>query len=74
MFASTSLLGITGADVFSAPSKDAQSIRPALISAIEEVLDDLQTVYDTIATTAKDHIHSEYIFFTPRKLKSDVAS
>jgi translation initiation factor eIF-2B subunit beta len=41
------------------PSKSADSIRPALVSAIEEVLDDLETVFDTVSSTAKDHIHSE---------------
>ena len=40
-------------------SKNAESIRPALVSAIEEVLDDLETVFDTVSSTAKDHIHSE---------------
>lgn len=43
------------------PSKpsNAQSIRPALISAVEEVIDDLGTVFDNVASTAKDYIHSE---------------
>ena len=41
------------------PSKSAESIRPALVSAIEEVLDDLDTVFETVSSTAKDHIHSE---------------
>jgi translation initiation factor eIF-2B subunit beta len=39
--------------------KNAQSIRPALVSAIEEVLDDLETVYENVSNSAKDHIHSE---------------
>jgi len=39
--------------------KSAESVRPALVSAIEEVLDELETVFDTVSNTARDHIHSE---------------
>ncbi|PVF98854.1 nagb/rpia/CoA transferase-like protein [Serendipita vermifera] len=44
--------------------KNAQSIRPALVSAIEEVLDDLETVYENVSNSAKDHIHSDEIVLT----------
>ncbi|KAG8835362.1 GCD complex subunit gcd7 [Serendipita sp. 399] len=46
------------------PTKSAQSIRPALISAIEEVMDELETVLDNVSGTAKDHIHSDEIVLT----------
>lgn len=57
LFSSSTFLGNTPAK----RSKNAQSIRPALISAIEEVVDDLETVFDSVSSTAKDHIHSEYV-------------
>lgn len=57
MFSSIFASGRT--DLATKSSKSAESIRPALVSAIEEVLDDLDTVFDTVSTTAKDHIHSE---------------
>lgn len=40
-------------------SKKASSIKPALIDAIQEVIDELETVYENIAKNARDHIHSE---------------
>ncbi|CAG7846243.1 Probable translation initiation factor eIF-2B subunit beta AltName: Full=eIF-2B GDP-GTP exchange factor subunit beta [Serendipita indica DSM 11827] len=46
------------------PKKSAQSIRPALISAIEEVMDELETVFETVSSSAKDHIHSDEIVLT----------
>lgn len=55
LFAQTSFPG----GVSATSSKSAQSARPALVSAIEEVLDDLETVFDNVSNTAKDHIHSE---------------
>jgi translation initiation factor eIF-2B subunit beta len=57
----SSIFGSTAnrTDSTTRPSKNAESIRPALVSAIEEVLDDLETVFDTVSSTAKDHIHSE---------------
>ena len=38
----------------------AQKIKPALIDAIQEVIDELETVYENIAKNARDYIHSEY--------------
>jgi len=37
----------------------AQSLKPVLMEAIQDVVDELETVYDNISKTAKDHIHSE---------------
>ena len=37
----------------------AQSIKPVLMEAIQDVLDELETVYDNVSKGAKDHIHSE---------------
>jgi translation initiation factor eIF-2B subunit beta len=37
----------------------AQSIKPLLMEAIQDVLDELETVYDNVSKGAKDHIHSE---------------
>lgn len=38
----------------------AKTLKPVLMEAIQDVLDELETVYDNIAKNAKDHIHSEY--------------
>ncbi|KAG9055018.1 GCD complex subunit gcd7 [Serendipita sp. 407] len=54
----------TRANQSAKPTKSAQSIRPALISAIEEVMDELETVLDNVSNTAKDHIHSDEIVLT----------
>jgi translation initiation factor eIF-2B subunit beta len=37
----------------------AKTLKPVLMEAIQDVLDELETVYDNIAKNAKDHIHSE---------------
>lgn len=39
----------------------AQGLKPVLLEAIQDVLDELETVYDNISKGAKDHIHSEYV-------------
>ena len=39
----------------------AQSIKPALIDAIQEVVDELETVYENVAKNSRDHIHSEWV-------------
>ena len=31
------------------------------MEAIQDVLDELETVYDNVSKNAKDHIHSEYV-------------
>lgn len=42
-------------------SRKAQSIKPALIDAIQEVVDELETVYENVAKNSRDHIHSEWV-------------
>lgn len=37
----------------------AQNLRPVLLEAVQDVLDELETVYDNLSKGAKDHIHSE---------------
>ena len=37
----------------------AQGLKPVLMEAIQDVLDELETVYDNVSKNAKDHIHSE---------------
>lgn len=41
------------------PDSFARVLKPLLMEAIQELLDDLETVYENIARNAKDHIHSE---------------
>ena len=41
------------------PDSFARVLKPLLMEAIQDVLDDLETVYENIARNAKDHIHSE---------------
>ena len=41
------------------PDSFARGIKPVLMEAIQDVLDELETVYDNISKNAKDHIHSE---------------
>lgn len=49
--------------------RKAVSVKPALIGAIEEVIDELETVYENVAKNARDHIHSEYV---AQAIKRDV--
>ena len=42
------------------PDSFAKGLKPVLMEAIQDVLDELETVYDNISKNAKDHIHSEY--------------
>lgn len=41
------------------PDSFAKGLKPVLMEAIQDVLDELETVYDNISKNAKDHIHSE---------------
>ena len=43
------------------PDSFARSLKPVLMEAIQDVFDELETVYDSISKSAKDHIHSEYV-------------
>jgi translation initiation factor eIF-2B subunit beta len=45
-------------------NRKASSIKPALIDAIQEVIDELETVYESVAKNARDHIHSEFSSLT----------
>ena len=44
-----------------AASRKAQGIKPALVGAIQEVVDELETVYENVAKNSRDHIHSEWV-------------
>lgn len=46
------------------PDSFARALKPVLMEAIQDVLDELETVYDTISKSAKDHIHPEYVHVT----------
>jgi translation initiation factor eIF-2B subunit beta len=41
----------------------AQGLKPVLMEAIQDVLDELETVYDNVSKNAKDHVHSESVIF-----------
>ena len=38
---------------------EAEALKPVLLEAIQDVLDELETVYDNVSKNAKDHIHAE---------------
>lgn len=42
------------------PDSFARGLKPVLMEAIQDVIDELETVYDNVSKNAKDHIHSEY--------------
>ncbi|KAA1469342.1 nagb/rpia/CoA transferase-like protein [Dentipellis sp. KUC8613] len=46
------------------PDSFARTLKPVLMEAIQDVLDELETVYDNISKSAKDHIHSDEIILT----------
>lgn len=43
------------------PDAFARTLKPVFMEAIQDVFDELETVYDNISKNAKDHIHSEYV-------------
>ena len=43
------------------PDSFARSLKPVLMEAVQDVFDELETVYDNISKSAKDHIHSECV-------------
>jgi len=43
------------------PDSFARSLKPVFMEAIQDVFDELETVYDSISKSAKDHIHSECV-------------
>ncbi|PFH54151.1 hypothetical protein AMATHDRAFT_135818 [Amanita thiersii Skay4041] len=46
------------------PDSFAKGLKPVLMEALQDVLDELETVYDNIAKNAKDHVHSDEIILT----------
>jgi translation initiation factor eIF-2B subunit beta len=46
------------------PDSFARALKPVLMEAIQDVLDELDTVYDNVSKNAKDHIHSDEIILT----------
>ena len=44
------------------PDSFAKGLKPVLMEAIQDILDELETVYEHVSKTAKDHIHSESVF------------
>lgn len=45
------------------PDSFARTLKPVVMEAIQDILDELETVYDNIAKSARDHIHSECVLF-----------
>ena len=41
------------------PDDFSNGLRPVLMEAIQDVFDELETVYDNVSKSARDHIHSE---------------
>jgi translation initiation factor eIF-2B subunit beta len=37
----------------------AEDFKPVLLDAIQDIIDELETVYDNISKNSRDHIHSE---------------
>jgi len=46
------------------PDSFSRVLKPVLMEAIQDVLDELETVYDNVSKSAKDHIHSDEIILT----------
>ncbi|KAF7322623.1 Translation initiation factor eIF-2B subunit beta [Mycena chlorophos] len=46
------------------PDAFARSLKPVLMEAIQDVLDELETVYDNVGKNAQNHIHSDEIIMT----------
>ncbi|KAL1939139.1 hypothetical protein VTO73DRAFT_10180 [Trametes versicolor] len=46
------------------PDSFARALKPVLMEAIQDVLDELETVYDNVSKNAKDHVHSDEIILT----------
>ncbi|KAK7054638.1 GCD complex subunit gcd7 [Paramarasmius palmivorus] len=46
------------------PDSFARGLKPVLMEAIQDVFDELETVYDNISKNAKDHVHSDEIILT----------
>ncbi|KAF8637339.1 hypothetical protein AX17_002840 [Amanita inopinata Kibby_2008] len=46
------------------PDSFARGLKPVLMEALQDVLDELETVYDNVSKNARDHIHSDEIILT----------
>ncbi|KDQ07063.1 hypothetical protein BOTBODRAFT_167409 [Botryobasidium botryosum FD-172 SS1] len=46
------------------------TLKPVLIQAIQEVIDELETVYENVAKNARDHIHTDEIILTIGKSRT----
>ncbi|KAF7295366.1 hypothetical protein MIND_01076100 [Mycena indigotica] len=46
------------------PDAFARSLKPVLMEAIQDVFDELETVYDNVGKNAQNHIHSDEIIMT----------
>jgi len=49
------------------PDSFARNLKPVFMEAIQDVFDELETVYDSVSKSAKDHIHSECALQDNRK-------
>ena len=45
------------------PDSFARTLKPVVMEAIQDILDELETVYDNIAKSAREQIHSECVPF-----------
>lgn len=45
------------------PDSFARTFKPVVMEAIQDILDELETVYDNIAKSAREQIHSECVPF-----------
>ncbi|KAI0256868.1 nagb/rpia/CoA transferase-like protein [Lactifluus subvellereus] len=52
------------------PDSFARTLKPVVMEGIQDILDELETVYDNIAKSAKDHIHSDEIILTIGRSKT----
>ncbi|KAK0211020.1 eukaryotic translation initiation factor 2B beta subunit [Desarmillaria ectypa] len=46
------------------PDSFARGLKPVLMEAIQDIFDELETVYDNVSKNAKDHVHSDEIILT----------
>lgn len=43
------------------PDSFSRGLKPVLMEAIQDVLDELETVYDNVSKNARDHVHPECV-------------
>ncbi|KZS88358.1 eukaryotic translation initiation factor 2B subunit 2 [Sistotremastrum niveocremeum HHB9708] len=48
----------------------AESLKPVIMEAIQDIFDELETVYESVSKSAKDHIHSDEIILTIGKSRT----